>query len=452
MKNLVLVRAPCDTFSGYGFRSLDIIKSLMRIYDWDIKIWSVNWGNCQFGMLAAGGAENQPIIDRIITDGQLPRRPDIFISITVPNEFQPIGRWNCGISAGLECTIIDNSWISGINRMDLNLVSSTHSKNVFTKTEYQQTDKVTGQQTGILKCEKPVDVLFEGVDTNIYKKVSSVPPVLADQMKVVKESFAFLFVGHWLNGDLGHDRKDVGMLIKVFFDTFKNMSRAPALILKTSGATFSIIDREEILKKISQIRASVTANTLPNVYLLHGDLTAEEMNALYNHPKVKAHITFAKGEGYNRPMLEASMSEKPIMASNWSGHTDFLNKSFTTLLPGTLGKVHKSAQWKGVITKDAQWFTVDYQYASKVMMDMYKHLKKYAFNAKKQAIYAKSIFRMEKMDVLIKQLIDKYIPAMPEEKSIQLPKLKRVKKPIELELPPLKKQTKMKLPKLKRVT
>ena len=163
----------------------------MRIYDWDIKIWSVNWGSCPFGMLAAGGAENQPIIDRIITDGQLPRRPDIFISITVPNEFQPIGRWNCGVTAGIETTICAPEWVSGCNKMDLVLASSTHSKNVLTKTEYQQTDKTTGQPTGILKCEKPVEVLFEGVDTNIYKKVSNIPPALADQMKAVKESFAF---------------------------------------------------------------------------------------------------------------------------------------------------------------------------------------------------------------------------------------------------------------------
>ena len=152
---LVLFRAPIETHSGYSRRSQDFIHSIFRVYpDWDVKIWSVNWGNCSYGALDKNNPEDQKILSRIITDGQLPRRPDIFISITVPNEFQPIGRWSCGITAGIETTTCAPEWVSGCNKMDLVLASSTHSKNVLTKTEYQQTDKTTGQSTGILKCER----------------------------------------------------------------------------------------------------------------------------------------------------------------------------------------------------------------------------------------------------------------------------------------------------------
>jgi hypothetical protein len=112
---------------------------------------------------------------------------------------------------------------------------------------------------------------------------------------------------------LGHDRKDVGMLIKTFCETFKGKSNKPALILKSSGAGYSILDREEILKKINQIR---TDDSLPNVYLLHGSITNEEMNGLYNHPKVKTMVSFTHGEGYGRPLAEFATSEKPIIATN----------------------------------------------------------------------------------------------------------------------------------------
>ena len=87
------------------------------------------------------------------------------------------------------------------------------------------------------------------------------------------------------------------MLLKVFLETFKNKKNPPALIMKTSGATFSVIDRNTMLEKIEDIKRSVKGK-LPNVYLLHGDLLDEEINELYNHPKVKVHVTFTHGQGF----------------------------------------------------------------------------------------------------------------------------------------------------------
>ena len=110
-----------------------------------------------------------------------------------------------------------------------------------------------------------------------------------EQLKQIKEQFCFLYVGHWLDGKIGHDRKDTGMLVKTFIESFKGKKNAPALILKTSSATFSIIDRDIILRKIAEIKIGMGSN-LPSIYVLHGDLSPEEINGLYNHPKVKAHI------------------------------------------------------------------------------------------------------------------------------------------------------------------
>ena len=170
--------------------------------------------------------------------------------------------------------------------------------------------------------QKPVEVLFEGVDTDIYGKTNEFSKELLDQFEPIKEDFCFLHVGHWLQGNMGEDRKDISMLVKTFCETFKNQKNPPALILKTSGATPCIIDRQEILGKIRDIKRSLVGE-LPNIYLLHGDLRDEEMNQLYNHPKVKAHVSFTHGEGFGRPLLEATLSEKPVIASNWSGQVDF---------------------------------------------------------------------------------------------------------------------------------
>jgi len=230
---------------------------------------------------------------------------------------------------------------------------------------------------------------------------------------------------------MGHDRKDVGMLIKTFCDTFKGKTNKPALILKTSGAGFSIMDRESIMNKINLIRDS---DSLPNVYLLHGNVTDGEINGLYNHKKVKALISFTHGEGYGRPLAEFAVSEKPVIAPNWSGHVDFLHKDYSILLPGKLENVHPSVVWEDIIIADSQWFYVNYFYASQVMKDMFENYKNYLPRAKKQADMINADWTKEKMDNKLKEVLDRYIPEFPKEMKIKLPTLKKLKPKLNVNL------------------
>ena len=184
--------------------------------------------------------------------------------------------------------------------MNLTLVSSEHAKKVFESTGFEKRNKQTNQPEGNIKIEKPIQVLFEGADLNKYFPISDeeIPgDDLVLELDEIKENFCFLFVGHWLQGGVGEDRKNVGLMIRLFLETFKNKKNKPALVLKTSMVGPSYMDRDEILKRIKMIRDTVNASDLPNVYLLHGELLDEEMNELYNHPKVKAHVSFTKGEG-----------------------------------------------------------------------------------------------------------------------------------------------------------
>jgi len=239
---------------------------------------------------------------------------------------------------------------------------------------------------------------------------------------------------------MGEDRKDISMLVKTFLETFKNQKNQPALILKTSGATPCILDRSEIFSKIEDIKKSVKGE-LPNIYLLHGDLRDEEINQLYNHPKVKAHISFTHGEGFGRPLLEATLSEKPVIASNWSGQVDFLSKD-SLLLPGDLIDVPKNSLPKEFYVKGCKWFQVNYQYASNVMKELHKNYTKYQVKAKKQAIINKQKFSLDAMTKVLGEILDKHLPkfeAPPQKVDIKLPQLKKVSKPQVVELPKLKK-------------
>jgi hypothetical protein len=341
MKQYCVVSCPIDTYSGYGARARDFVKALIQTKgnDWEINIIPQRWGSTPWNYIEdhieEWGFLQSYFLPPLTT--QLPKQPDVWFQITVPNEFQPVGRYNIGVTAGIETTVCDPSWIDGVNRMNLTLVSSEHAKKVFEEINFEQKNE-HGQIVRLIKLEKPIEVLFEGVDLNKYFEIpdEELPecPVV-NALDSIEESFCYLFVGHWLQGDIGEDRKNVGLMIKTFLETFKNKKHKPALVLKSSGAGSSILDRNEILKRINNIRKSIKGD-LPNIYLLHGDITEEEMNYLYNHPSIKAMISLTKGEGFGRPLLEFSTLKKPMIVSGWSGHMDFLNPEFILSVGGDL--------------------------------------------------------------------------------------------------------------------
>ena len=440
---LVLVTAPVGTSSGYGSHSRDIVRSLIDMDKFDIKIWPVRWGGTPQDALDGKNPYDVPIIERLLAQPNMDRKPDIHFHIVVPNEFQPLGKYNVGITAGLETTLCPPEWIEGLNRMDMNIVPAKFVKESIDKSIYDKHDQQTKQKIGSIRNEKPIEVLFEGSDTNLYKPTKDFSKDLVDEFEGIEEDWCFLFVGHWLQGGLGNDRKDLGMLIKTFLETFKNKKKQPALILKTSGATPSVLDRQDILTKIQQIKASVTGE-LPSIYLLHGNLEDEEINELYNHPKVKAHVSFTHGEGFGRPLLEASLSEKPVIAPNWSGHIDFLD-SDAVLLPGSLNEVKKESFPKEMYTNEAKWFTVNYSYASKILMEVFDNYSKYVVKGKKLAIKNQSKFSLDAMTKQFEVILDKYLPKFegePQQVNLKLPQLKKVGGKVEkpkIELPKLKK-------------
>jgi glycosyltransferase involved in cell wall biosynthesis len=433
MKPLVVISCPIDTFSGYGARSRDVVLPIVKSGKYDVKIIPQRWGNTSWGFLQDDNPDHKLLKDCLLFTPQLPKQPDCWIQITVPNEFQPVGKFNIGMTAGIETTVCAPQWVDGVNRMDLTLVSSNHAKKVFEDSKFEEKNSQTNQVVRNIKLEKPVEVLFEGVDTNIFKKLDNVEGEVNDVLNdLVKEEFNFLYVGHWLQGELGEDRKNTGMLIKTFLEAFKNQKQKPGLILKTSAVDYSVLDREDILDRIRKIQETVgTKDELPNIYLLHGELSDIEINELYNHSKVKAHVSFTKGEGYGRPLLEASISQKPVIASNWSGHLDFLDSDMSILLPGELKQIHASAAVPDMILPESSWFTVDYKKASEIFEDVYKNYKKYIDGAKRQAYHSRTEFNLEKMSENILNILEEKVPKpvqlkLPQLKKIELPKLKKV--------------------------
>ena len=422
MKPSFVISCPIDTYSGYGARSRDLVKAIIETNKYDVKILPQRWGNTSWGFIE-DHLEWNFLKEFILTTPQLPTQPEIWAQITIPNEFQPVGKYNIGITAGMETSVVKGEWIEGCNRMNLVMTSSEFAKKTFESMDYEIKNQ-QGQTQGRLKLTTPVEVLFEGANTNIYKVIDT--PCSLDIQ--IKEDFAYLFVGHWMQGEFGEDRKNVSLLVKAFYETFKNKSKKPALILKASGGVSSYMDRDELLKKIEIIKKTVVANSLPNIYLLHGEFTDEEMNELYNHSKVKAMVSLTKGEGFGRPLLEFSLVKKPIMTTNWSAHTEFLSKEFTTLMNGELKNLHPSVlnDW---FVKEAQWFNVNPMEVNHYLKDIFENYKKYQNNANRQSYKSKTEFSWDKMKEKLDTILTSRIPEFPKEIQLQLPNLKKIELP-----------------------
>ena len=456
MKKLILICGPLSSRSGYGNHTRDIFKALYSLSKYEIKVMDVPWGACPRNALKNDSELAKVMSESIIFPGpkgiELPKQPDVYIDVRIPNEFQQIGKINIGITAGVETNIVSPAFIQGCNKMDCTIVTSEHSKEGFTNAVYdklQQLPNGQQQKVGSIKLEKAMEVLFEGLEKHKFysKKTSDIKTNIKSTLDDIKENFCFLMVGQWCKGGFGEDRKDIARGIKIFLETFANRTTLPALVIKTSGASQSILDREDCIKKIKQIKDLFPKDvTLPNVYLLHGNLNTEEINDLYNHSKIKCFYMITHGEGFGRPFLEASFTGLPIITSNWSGHLDFLNSEKSLLVGGELQKVPKSVVWKDIVESESQWFVADEKQTSDCLQHAYTNYNQVKKHANELMIENREKFNSEQMAKKLDDIIEKYLKGAPEQVQLKLPKLKKVGKQ-DTEAP----KTKIKLPKLNKV-
>ena len=452
MKRSVVMIAPFNTRSGYGDHARSLFYSIMDREDLDIKCLDVKWGSTPRNHLRPEVPRHKKLLDSFVNQEQIQGQPDVLIDIRIPNEFATGAKVNIGITAGVETDVVSPEFLEGVNRMNFNIVPSKFTADTFNRCTYDKMQDLPNgqkQKAGEIKNEKPIAVLFEGVDTDIYypKQKHQLEKDVYDELnELIKEDFAYLHVGQWGKGGFGEDRKNIGVLIKSFLKAFANITNPPALVLKTNGANFSLLDRHETKKKIQEVKDMFTGVDLPNIYLIHGDFTIEEMSTLYNHPKIGAFITCTHGEGFGRPMLEASCCDLPVIATKWSGHLDFLTDSESMLIDGFLKEVPKSALWKPIIVEPSKWFNVNEADVVRKIRTFHKKRKLIQKKASRLGKRNRREFSLKAMADKFNGIINDVLKELPQAVSLKLPKLKKVsgdepKEPAKIKLPKLKKVT-----------
>jgi len=454
MKRIVVMIAPFNTRSGYGDHARSLFYSIMDREDLDIKCLDVKWGNTPRNHLRPEVPRHKKLLDSFVSQDQIQGQPDILIDIRIPNEFVSGAKVNIGVTAGVETDVVSPAFLEGMNRMNFNIVPSNFTAETFGRCVYDKMEDLPNgqkQKIGTFRNEKPIKVLFEGVDTDKYYpkdkyQTKKEDPILYDELNdLIKEEFAYLHVGQWGQQGFGEDRKNIGVLIRSFLKAFSNIPNPPALVLKTNGANFSVLDRHDTKKRIQEVKDMFTGVDIPNIYLIHGDYTIEEMSTLYNHPKIGAFITCTHGEGFGRPMLEASCCDLPVIASKWSGHMDFLTDSESMLIDGFVKEVPKSALWKDIIVEPSKWFDVNEADVVRKVRTFHKKRKLIQKKVARLGKRNRRQFSLKAMSLEFNKIVDELLKGIPQEVGLKLPKLKKVNDSNS-------KTPKLKLPKLKKVT
>jgi len=450
MKKLVVMCAPFSTRSGYGDHARSIYYSIMGRDDLNIKCVDVKWGTTPRNHLNPEVPKHKKLLDSFITPEKIKVQPDVYIDIRIPNEFQNPGKFNIGITAGVETDVVSAEFLMGCNKMNLMIVPSNFTAETFKRCHYDKNQEVDGEQqkVGQVKLERPIEVLFEGVDTDVYKPLNSseIKSDFTDELNnLLKEDFVYLHVGQITRGKYGEDRKNIPLMIKCFLQAFTNNPNPPALLLKTNGANFSILDRGEVVARIEEIKNKFSeADTIPNVYLIHGDLTIKEMAMLYNNPKIKGFVSCTHGEGFGRPMLEASCCGLPVIASKWSGQMDFLNDKESLMINGHLKEIPDSQVWEPIVVKPGRWYNVNEADVIRKFRIFHKKFKIINKKGKRLGRTNYRKFSLTNMAKKFNSILDEVLKTIPNPVALNLPKLKKVKGD--------KSQSTIKLPKLKKVT
>ncbi len=341
MKKKLTFIGPVLTASGYGVHGRQLLAALYATGEFDIAVESLKWGETPFLQ-----DESLQWIRELAAKRH--QSPDIAIQLSIPNEFKRRAPLMVGVTAGIEVDRVAPEWLLACNNeVDLVIVPSEHSRRSFI-VEYST------QSGEKLHLNKPIFVVPEGVDTAVYKP-SSAPSSILDELGVPEKNF--VFVGLGLDKAQGRDRKNVSTLVEWFCRAFAG-NKNVGLILKTSIVNASRIDYETTKARIAAIKGGVGCGEYPKVFLVHGRLSEPELAGIYNDPRVISSISLTHGEGFGLPLIEAAACGLPVMATDWSGHLDFLTKDGKKLfvpVDHDLKEIYPECVWPGVMNQGTRW-------------------------------------------------------------------------------------------------
>ena len=406
----VIVRGPALTRTGYGEHCRFVLRALRSIEDkLDIYLLPVNWGQSNW---VWEDNEERRWMDYLVRKTALYHQQgdpqyDMSIQVTIPNEWERMAPVNIGVTAGIETTKVAPIWLQKANEMDKVITVSTHSAKTFLSTAYKGVDSNTQQQLQ-LKCNKNIDVVHY--------------PIKSFDKKTLKLDLSTKF--NFLTVAQHGPRKNLANTINWFIEEFVDNPDV-GLVVKTFSKGGSIIDRVHAKAMLKDLVSKYDTRQC-KIYLLHGDMTEQEMHSLYEHKDIHCLVSLAHGEGFGLPLFEAAYSGMPVLATDWSGHLDFLykpvkNKKGKEQLRPHFAKVDYSLQpvqqhavWDGVVQADSLWAYPQQGSYKMKLREVCKDYSRYKSQAKKLQKWIAKNFTEEQQYEKFNDCLQIFLPSAEE--------------------------------------
>jgi len=349
----VLVVGPLLSISGYGYHSRQVFDYFYNKDKVEVSCVILPWGNTSWFVNKdyenhlIGNIIEKSIDVKAITNNEF----DIGIHVQLPNEWNKFyAKTNIGVSAYVETDICSKSWIDISSKMEHIIVPSKFTKNVLFNSD------ISKEQHDLLSNNISVIPEYYHVNFDSDKKERS--QNLDKILNKVSTSYNYLSIGHLTSERENCDRKSLIETLRYFCQHFKDNSDV-GLILKTSVGRSTTIDKERTKDVFKNIISEIKGTSIyPKIYLVHGEMSTDELYSLYTHEKVKCYLSLTKGEGYGLPLLESARCGLPIIATNWSGHLDFLEDNFLPL-DFNLENVPEEKIDNNIFVKNSKWARVD---------------------------------------------------------------------------------------------
>ena len=333
----ILLRAPLLTSSGYGVHSRQLFEWIEE-KNHDLNVECLSWGMTPWMI---NGEKEDGLVGRIMAKSKKIEAPyDVSIQVQLPDEWDPnLGKKNIGVSAFVETDRCSQKWIDNCNKMDHIIVPSTFTKNVV-------------RRSGILTT--PTSVIPEWFNHKVLDVEKSKTIIENDKRFNFSTSFNFLLIAQLTAQSPDLDRKNIINTIVWLCEKFKNNPDV-GIILKTNMGRGTTIDRNVTKSVLAKIVSTIKKGPFPKIHLIHGNMDSEEIAALYHHPTVKCFVSATRGEGYGLPLIDAAASGVPIIATNWSGHLEFLEDGKFLPIDYELKEINKQKVDNRIFFEGFKW-------------------------------------------------------------------------------------------------